>query len=60
MKEGEEAPGTEVVGMIARNPGRLGVLAGNEQKFGALVIVLNDLESRALLIEDAQGVREPD
>lgn len=52
-REGDEVTRNEVVGMIVRNPGDLGVLAGNDQKYGALVIVLNDLERRALLVEDA-------
>ncbi len=49
-KEGEEKQSEEVVGLIVRNPGELISLSANEQKSGALVIVLNDIEPHAILV----------
>ncbi|MDA8232155.1 MAG: hypothetical protein M0006_12530 [Magnetospirillum sp.] len=59
-KDGEEEPRDEVVGLIARNPGDLGTLSSNDQKNGALVIVLNDLEPHPIMIGDAASAGEPD
>ena len=58
-KEGEEKQSEEVVGLIARNPGELLSLSANEQKSGALIIVLNDLEPHAIIIGDAASADEP-
>ena len=58
-KEGEEKQNEEVVGLIARNPGELLSLSTNEQKSGALIIVLNDLEPHAIIIGDAASTDEP-
>lgn len=43
----------EVVGLIARNPGDLTSLTPNEQKHGALIIVVNDLEPHSIVVGDA-------
>ena len=52
-KEGDEKQPEEVVGLIARNPGELSVLSANEQKSGALIVVLNDLELHTVVVGDA-------
>ncbi len=59
-KEGEEREREEIVGLIARNPGELASLSANEQKSGALIIVLNDLEPHPIMIGDASSASEPD
>lgn len=43
---------------IARNPGELSVLSANEQKSGALVVVLNAREPHAVIIGDAASAGE--
>jgi hypothetical protein len=59
-KEGEEREREEIVGLIARNPGELASLSANDQKSGALIIVLNDLEPHPIMIGDASSASEPD
>jgi len=58
-KEGEEKQSEEVVGLIARNPGESLALSANEQKSGALIIVLNDLEPHEVIVGDAVSAGEP-
>ncbi|WP_296711316.1 hypothetical protein [Rhodoblastus sp.] len=58
-KEDEEKQTDEVVGLIARNPEWPLTLSTNEQKSGALIIILNDLEPHAVMIGDAAPVSEP-
>ena len=54
-KVGEEEPRDEIVGLIARNPGELASLSGNDLKNGALVIVLTDLEPPLVMVGDAEA-----
>lgn len=42
----------EIVGLIARNPGEMTSLSTNEQRNGALIIVINDLESHSIVVSD--------
>jgi len=51
-KEADEKQAEEVVGLIARNPEEPLALSANDQKSGALVIVLNDLEPHAVIVGD--------
>lgn len=57
-KEGEEKQPEVVVGLIGRNPGELSTLSANEQKSGALIIVLNDLQPHAVIVGDAGSADE--
>ncbi len=57
-EDGEEGPPEEVVGLIARNPGELS-LSTNEQKSGALILVLNDLEPHPVMVGDTASAGEP-
>ena len=58
-KEGEKAH-EEIVGLIARNPGELRPLSGNDLKNGALVIVLNDLEAHPVIVGEADFEGQPE
>jgi hypothetical protein len=51
--EGEQKPGEETVGLIVRNPGELpSSLSANLQKHAAIIIVVNDLDSPAIVVGD--------
>ena len=58
-KEGEEKQAEEVVGLIVRNPEEPLALSTNDQKSGALIIVLNDLEPLAVMVGDVVSEGEP-
>jgi len=58
-KEGEEKQTEEVVGLIVRNPEEPLDLLANDQKSGALIIVLNDLEPHAVIVGDVVSAGEP-
>ena len=58
-KEGEEKQTEEVVGLIARNSEEPLALSANDQKSGALIIVLNDLEPHAVIVGDVVSASEP-
>jgi hypothetical protein len=58
-KEGEQKQTEEVVGLIARNPEEPLALSANDQKSSALIIVLNDLEPRAVIAGDVVSADEP-
>jgi hypothetical protein len=58
-KEGEEKQTDEVVGLIARNPEEPLALSTNDQKNGALIIVLNDLEPHAVIVGNLVSASEP-
>lgn len=58
MKEAEEKQLEEIVGLIVRNPGELTFFSTNEQKNGALIIVVNDLEPHSITVGDATASDE--
>ena len=58
-KDGEEKQTEEVVGLIARNPEEPLVLLANDQKSGALIILLYDLEPHAAIVGEAAAADEP-
>ncbi len=58
-KDGEQKQTEEVVGLIARNPEEPLVLSTNDQKSGALIILLNDLEPHAVIVGEVASADEP-
>ncbi len=52
-EDGKETTPEEVVGVIARNPGELVSISPHDQKIGAVIVVLNDREPQAVIVEDA-------
>jgi hypothetical protein len=59
-KEGEEREREEIVGLIARNRRQLASLSSNEQKNGALIIALNDLDPQPIMIGASGPASGPD
>ncbi|GEM_PF-657705 len=58
-KTNDEKSVEETVGLIVRNPGELLSLLVNDQKNGALIIFLNDLEPRAMMVGGDASADEP-
>ncbi len=53
-KDAEGKPVEEIVGLIARNPGELKTLAGNDLKNAGILRVIRDLEPEAIVVATAE------